>query len=334
MFKFFTNPKWYAWAYIGSVVILTSIWVQVQIDVMINEWFGEFYDMIQKALGTPNAITMQEYMGSLASFAQLAVLSIVLGLAISFLTSHFLFRWRTAMVEWYHSVYDKARTIEGASQRVQEDTIKFSRIMEGLGTSLIESVLVLIEFFPLLMTLSIGIPILWFGDWQYGLVSGAFIWAVGGTILMIILAWVLRLVGIEYDLQKKEAAYRKILVIAEDDGSIRPKTLDELFDGVRSIHFKSYLYYLYFSIGRLAYLQANVLAAYIFLAPAIVAGVMTLGVMQQIIRAFGRVEGSLQYLFRAWPTIIELASVYKRLREFESKIEINMQEGNLESPSE
>ena len=45
------------------------------------------------------------------------------------------------------SVYDKARNIEGASQRVQEDTIKFSRIMEGLGTSLIESVLVLVEFF-------------------------------------------------------------------------------------------------------------------------------------------------------------------------------------------
>ena len=59
--------------------------------------------------------------------------------AISFFTAHYLFRWRTAMVEWYHSVYDKARKIEGASQRVQEDTIKFSRIMEGLGTSFIES---------------------------------------------------------------------------------------------------------------------------------------------------------------------------------------------------
>tara|TARA_Y100000741_G_scaffold354021_1_gene327830 strand:- start:33 stop:1037 length:1005 start_codon:yes stop_codon:yes gene_type:complete len=324
MFKFFTEKKWFIWAYLGSAVILTSIWLQVQIDVKINEWFGVFYDMIQKALGTPNAITMGEYMGSLWLFAQLAALSIILGLAASFLTSHFLFRWRTAMVEWYHSVYDKARTIEGASQRVQEDTIKFSRIMEGLGTSLIESVMVLVEFFPLLMGLSVGIPILWFGDWQYGLVSGAFIWAVGGTVLMIILAWLLRLVGIEYDLQKKEAAYRKILVIAEDDGSIRPKTLEELFDGVRKIHFKSYLYYLYFSIGRLAYLQANVLAAYIFLAPAIVAGIMTLGVMQQIIRAFGRVEGSLQYLFRAWPTIIELASVYRRLREFESQIKMNI----------
>ena len=334
MFKFFTNPKWYSWAYIGSAVILTSIWLQVQIDVKINEWFGEFYDMIQKALGTPNAITMQEYMGGLGDFAKLAALSIILGLGISYLTSHFLFRWRTAMVEWYHSVYEKARTIEGASQRVQEDTIKFSRIMESLGTSLIESVLVIIEFFPILMTLSIGIPILWFGDWQYGLVSGAFIWAVGGTALMVILAWILRLVGIEYDLQKKEAAYRKVLVIAEDDGDVRPKTLEELFQGVRQIHFKSYLYYLYFSVGRLAYLQANVLAAYIFLAPAIVAGVMTLGVMQQIIRAFGRVEGSLQYLFRAWPTIIELASVYKRLREFENQIEINMREENLDLPSE
>ena len=324
MFKFFTTKKWLLWAYLGSFIILTSIWLQVQIDVKINEWFGEFYDMIQKALGTPNAITMSEYMGSLWNFAQFAGLWIVLGLATSFLASHFLFRWRTSMVDWYHSVYDKARTIEGASQRVQEDTIKFSRIMESLGTSLIESIMVLVEFFPLLMGLSAGIPILWFGDWQYGLVSGAFIWAVGGTILMIILAWLLSLVGIEYDLQKKEAAYRKILVLAEDDADVRPKTLEELFDGVRKIHFKSYLYYLYFSIGRLAYLQANVLAAYIFLAPAIVAGLMTLGVMQQIIRAFGRVEGSLQYLFKAWPTIIELASVYRRLREFENRIEKNI----------
>ena len=64
------------------------------------------------------------------------------------------------------------------------------------------------------------------------------------------------------------------------------------------------------------------LVGYILLAPAIVAGVMTLGVMQQILRAFGRVEGSLQYLFKAWPTIIELASVYRRLREFEKKIKI------------
>jgi len=28
----------------------------------------------------------------------------------------------------------------------------------------------------------------------------------------------------------------------------------------------------------------------------------------------------MQYLLKSWPTIIELASVYKRLREFERKL--------------
>ena len=320
MFRFFTENHWKLWSWLGSAIILGSLWIQVQIDVKINEWFGQFYDMIQKALGAPNAITIGEYWASLASFFYLAAIYVLIYVLISYFTAHYLFRWRAAMVEWYHSVYDKARTIEGAAQRVQEDTIKFSRIMESLGTSFIESVMVLIQFIPILLGLSAGIPIFFFGDWQYGLITGALIWTVGGTIFLIGLGWVLRLVGVEYDLQKKEAAYRKILVIAEDDNTIRPKTIEEIFQDVRGIHFKSYIRYLYFNIGRLSYLQANVLSAYVFLAPAIVAGVVTLGVMQQIIRAFGRVEGSMQYLLKAWPTIIELASVYKRLREFERLI--------------
>jgi peptide/bleomycin uptake transporter len=294
--------------------------VQVKIDVKINEWFGVFYDMIQKALAKPNAITIEEYWATLYSFITLAGVYIALYVFIIFFTSHYLFRWRASMVEWYHTVYDKAGKIEGASQRVQEDTIKFTRYMEDLGTSFIESVMLLIQFVPILLGLSIGIPIFFFGDWQYGLITGALLWTIGGTIFLIGLGWLLRLVGIEYDVQKKEAAYRKILVIAEDDGNIRPKTINELFEEVRSIHYLKYLRYLYFNIARMAYLQANVLSAYVFLAPAIVAGVVTLGVMQQIIRAFGRVEGSMQYLIKVWPTIIELASVYKRLREFELKI--------------
>ena len=320
MFRFFVIKKWLLWSWIGSFVILTSLWVQVKIDVEINKWFGEFYDMIQKALSKPNSITIEEYWESLFSFISLAGLYVSVYVIISFFTAHFLFRWRAAMVEWNHSVYERASNIEGAAQRVQEDTIKFSRIMESLGTSLIESIMVLIQFIPILLGLSVGIPIFFFGDWQYGLITGALIWTLGGTIFLIALGWILRLVGVEYDLQKKEAAYRKLLVIAEDDGNIRPKKIEELFDDVRSIHFLSYLRYLYFNIGRMAYLQANVLSAYVFLAPAIVAGVVTLGVMQQIIRAFGRVEGSMQYLLKAWPTIIELASVYKRLREFEALI--------------
>ena len=65
MFRFFTTRDWLLWSWIGSAIILGSLWVQVIIDVKINEWFGVFYDMIQKALAEPNAITIEEYFASL-----------------------------------------------------------------------------------------------------------------------------------------------------------------------------------------------------------------------------------------------------------------------------
>ncbi|MEK9746448.1 MAG: SbmA/BacA-like family transporter, partial [Pelagibacteraceae bacterium] len=108
MFRFFTQKQWYLWSWVGSIIILFSLWIQVKIDVKINEWFGQFYDMIQKALGTPNAITIDEYWSSLLSFISLAAMYVGVAVIVGYFTSHFLFRWRTAMVEWYHSVYDKA----------------------------------------------------------------------------------------------------------------------------------------------------------------------------------------------------------------------------------
>lgn len=319
MFLFFKTKKWAAWAYVGAAFILSMLYLQVKVDVAINMWFGTFYDMIQSALTEPGSITMSEYTGGLLSFGKLAGIWISIAIFSAYFTSHFLFRWRTSMVEWYHSVYDKASSIEGASQRVQEDTIKFSRIVENLGVSLIESVMIIIEFFPILIGLGAGISVLWFGDWDYGLVTGALLWSVIGTVALVISGYLLRLVGIEYDIQAREAAYRKALVIAED-GDFRPKTIAELYDSLRRVHYYSYFQYLKFNVIRMAYLQANVLTAYIFLAPAIVGGTITLGVMQQIIRAFGRVEGSMQFILKSWPTIIELLSVAKRLREFEKQI--------------
>ena len=85
MFRFFVIKKWLLWSWIGSFVILTSLWVQVKIDVEINKWFGEFYDMIQKALSKPNSITIEEYWESLFSFISLAGLYVSVYVIISFL---------------------------------------------------------------------------------------------------------------------------------------------------------------------------------------------------------------------------------------------------------
>jgi peptide/bleomycin uptake transporter len=225
------------------------------------------------------------------------------------------------MADYYHEQWLKARLTEGASQRVQEDTLKFARIMEGLGTGLLDSVMTLIAFTPILWVLSKQIDALpWIGQVDHALVWVAIISALGGTILLAIVG--IKLPGIEYDIQKEEAAYRKELVMGEDD-PIRaaPPTIGQLYNRVRRIHFRAYFNYLYFNCVKWSYFQGMVIVPYLALAPTIVTGAITLGFVQQIIRAFGRVEGSLQYLVKSWSIIVEFISVWKRLSEFEKKLD-------------
>ena len=70
MFKFFTSKHWFKWSILGSVFILISTWYQVQLDVKINEWFGEFYDTLQKALTTPGSVTETEFIGLFIYFCK------------------------------------------------------------------------------------------------------------------------------------------------------------------------------------------------------------------------------------------------------------------------
>ena len=323
MFKFFTQRKWYLWSIGGTLLILVATWYQVQLDVRINEWFGEFYDTLQKALTEPNSVSEKDFIAYLFTFAKIAAVYILVVIFSDYFTSHWTFRWRTAMADFYHDKWNDASSIEGASQRVQEDTLKFARIMEGLGTGLLDSLMTLIAFTPILWGLSKQIDVLpWIGQVDHALVWVAILSALGGTLLLAAVG--IKLPGIEYDIQKEEAGYRKELVHGEDD-PIRaaPPTIGQLYNRVRGIHYKSYFHYLYFNTVKWSYFQGMVIVPYLALAPTIVTGAITLGFVQQITRAFGRVEGSLQYLVKSWATIVELLSVWKRLREFEKNLEYN-----------
>ena len=77
MFKFFLQKKWFLWSIFGSLLILVSTWYQVQLDVKINEWFGEFYDALQKALTEPNSVSEKEFIAYLFTFAKIAAVYIL-----------------------------------------------------------------------------------------------------------------------------------------------------------------------------------------------------------------------------------------------------------------
>ncbi len=310
--------RWFWWSVVGSSVILFIVWFQVQLDVLINSWFGTFYDSIQKALATPNSVTLPDYFAQLVTFLSIAMVYITVAVFNAFLVSHYIFRWRTAMNDYYVANWDRLRTIEGASQRVQEDTMRFASTVEDLGVSLVDSLMTLIAFLPILWGLSVYVkelPII--GAVPQALVIVAILWSVFGTGLLALAG--IRLPGLNFRNQRVEAAYRKELVLGEDNPErAQPPTLAELFANVRTNYFRIYLNYLYFNVARYGYLQAGVLVPYVALAPTIVAAGFTLGVMQQILRAFGRVESSFQYLVNSWSTIVELMSIYKRLKAFEA----------------
>lgn len=321
MFRsFFINRQWFLWAWVGSVLILAVTWYKVQLDVEINEWFGSFYDTIQRALSEPGSVTFPEYMKELSTFFWIAAIYVAIAVILDFFIKHFIFRWRTAMNDYYMAHWHVVRHIEGASQRVQEDTMRFARIMEGLGVSFMRSIMTLIAFLPLLWGLSSHITELpWIGPVSHSLVYVAILSAASGTVLLAAVG--IKLPGLEFNNQKVEAAYRKELVYGEDsEDRAQPPAVQELFGHVRKNYFRLFFHYLYFDVAKWSYLQATVLVPYVALGPTIVSGAITLGVMQQIVRAFNRVESSFQYLVNAWTTIVELISVYKRLRAFEENI--------------
>ena len=317
--RFVSDNKWQRWSIWGSAFILFNIWFGVQVSVAINAWYGPFWDLIQSMLGKGGNIK-DLYMGTL-TFLYIAMVAVTFAVINAFFTSHYVFRWRTAMNEYYTQHWEKLRHIEGASQRVQEDTMRFATILEDLGVELIKAVMVLVAFLPILFELSKHVPELPIvGEVKHSLVWASIIWAIFGTVLLMVVGS--KLPGLEFNNQKVEAAYRKELVYGEDHANrAQPATLVELFSRVRKNYFRLYFHYAYFNLVATWYRQLDILYSLVVLFPAIAAGKMTLGLINQIGNVFDKVRESFQYLILSWKTIIELLSIYKRLKAFESTLD-------------
>lgn len=315
-----SHHPWMAWSVGGSAFILFSTYFSVQVSVAINNWRRPFFDLVQQALSPEAGVTANQLYSLLFDFAAIAFMWIAVFVVTRFVVSHYIFRWRTAMNDFYMQNWNRLRGIEGASQRVQEDTMRFAQTVEGLGVNMVDSVMTLIAFLPILYTLSSNVtsmPIV--GEIPAPLMQAAIFWSLFGTVLLALVG--IKLPGLEFKNQRVEAAYRKELVYGEDDlARAQPMTVRELFHNVRRNYFRLYFHYMYFNLTRAFYLQADNIFAYVILVPTIAAGKITFGLLQQILTAFGQVSNSFQYLVNSWPTIVELLSIYKRLKAFEATL--------------
>lgn len=317
----FSPHRWQRWSILGSALIIFVTWFMVDIGVVINLWYAPFNDLIGKALSNPGTIKMAEFNAGIGVFLSIALLTVFFGILKNFFVSHYVFRWRTAMNEHYMAYWQKLRHIEGAAQRVREDTMRFASTLETVGITFITAMITLIAFLPVLVKLSpyiTEIPV--FGHVAYGLVIVAIVWSLFGTGLLAVVG--IKLPGLEFNNQRVEAAYRKELVYGEDDATrALPPTVTGLFNAVRFNYSRLYFHYLYFNVTKALYIQVDVIFGLYVMFPSIIAGTITLGLMTQITNVFSQVRGAFQYLINSWTTLVELASIYKRLRQFERAID-------------
>jgi peptide/bleomycin uptake transporter len=294
-------------------VLVALVFVTVQQTVKLNAWYGEFYDLLQKP---EQAGGLETFWGFMLQFAWIAFPFMLLRSLETYLASHFAFRWRQALTEAYLPRWQGTdASVEGASQRIQEDCMRFARQTENLGLGLVRAVLTLLSFIPILWALSKGMAIAWL-QFEGSLFWVALVTALGGTVISWFVG--IRLPGLEYNNQKTEAALRKDLVFAEDDRSrMHLPTVLELFTGVRLNNFRLFNHYAYFHLWSNLYSQMMVIFPFLLMGPSLFTGLITLGVIQQVSNAFNKVNDAFSYLIERWTDITELRSIYKRLTEFE-----------------
>ncbi len=113
----------------------------MEVGVAVNAWYAPFYDLIQTALSSPHKVTIEQFYREVGVFLGIALIAVVISVLNNFFVSHYVFRWRTAMNEYYMANWQQLRHIEGAAQRVQEDTMRFASTLENMGVSFINAIM-------------------------------------------------------------------------------------------------------------------------------------------------------------------------------------------------
>tara|TARA_B100000609_G_C17032092_1_gene339302 strand:- start:9 stop:722 length:714 start_codon:yes stop_codon:yes gene_type:complete len=213
--------------------------------------------------------------------------------------------------------------VEGSSQRIQEDCMNFAKIVESIGLQVVKAIMTLIAFIPILWVLSSNVNVPFLNN-----VSGSLVWvALTLSLGGILISWLvgIKLPGLEYNNQKVEAAFRKELVYGEDDRKnyVQAPTILQLFTGIKFNYHKLFLHYGYFDLWAIWYRQLFVIVPFLIMAPGLFTAAFTLGVMMQVVNAFGEVKDAFSVFLYNWTRITELRSIHKRLMEFELAINYN-----------
>lgn len=347
---FFSGWSTAAVAWGGMVVVVGYAFFLAMVKAQLNEFYANFYDLLQKGgdVDPPSGEYEDTYAGyreqvakELWSFALIVTPLVSATPAAKWARSAWAFLWRAALMRSYLEAWDTQREpIEGASQRLHEDTQRFADGVQGCLTTLLDATFTLCVFTPILLQLGteIASPI------NLGEASDGWLWAFAFLASLVGLTGAAllgqKLVGLEVSNQKVEALLRKDLVLLETTPAVivgtRPASDDRYAAFLPQTYFRNTLESLqknYFALfkhfGILNFWlslfdQAMVIAPYALAAPLVFAADparrVTLGTLIKMSNSFEKVFASLSVIAENWGAINDFRSTYRRLREFEAKL--------------
>lgn len=355
--EFFCNANWRtrAFSFVGVVVITAHSFWRAFVKYRLNQWYGKFYDLGGAAseVSSGDVYRLEDGRSGvnqlLVEFVTIVGPGILIHPLFKLATNRWVLAWRLSLIDGYLQSWRlDNKKLENGAQRVHEDTQRFARGIETCVIVVLDAVLTLCTFSPLLVKMGAEVQPRDLPDHWLLALSGTV--AGGGALVSVFCGW--SLVQLEVENQKVEAELRKKLVLLEEDpgtvcGGAReldaaeddadkhatdpnasdatqkspvPEFKAVLFN-LRANYSQLYNQFAIFSLWLGSFEQAVAILPYAITAPLLFCDDpsrrLTLGKVTQLANAFGNVFASLNVLTENWTSVTDWLSVLRRLREWE-----------------
>jgi putative ATP-binding cassette transporter len=339
---FRSEERWSARILLASVIGLNLL--LVAINVILNQWRGEFYNSLQdKDWHSFLALIFwwDTKSGFMPSFVILAGVFIPVAIYRTYLRQWLQIRWRrwlTARVmdDWLadHAYYrislsadPRGAGTDNPDQRIAEDARDFAEFTLTLGVGLLSNIVTLLSFITILWTLSGAVTLLGVTIPGY-MVWVAIIYAVVGT-------WLTHLVGrplafLNFQQQRVEADFRFGLVrlrenvegVALQGGEAEERAgLSRRFAEVVANWWRIMERTKLLNALTSGYAQVAGIFPIVVAAPRYFAGQIALGGLMRIVGAFSEVQGALSWFVDSYDNLATWRSQVARLTLFMNAID-------------
>ena len=340
-----------AWG--GLLVVVAYSIFSAYVKAEVNAFYSNFYDLLQEAGSTPEYGSGEDWYPDhrariwheLARFGVIVAPLVVASPVAKWVRSAWAFAWRSRLMHCYLDAWDSSQPpLEGASQRLHEDSQRFCSALQGCLALVLDALCTLVVFSPILTKLSADVePPVPLGVLRpvWLVVAAVFAAAVGLGGAMVAGRY---LVGLEVANQRVEAHLRRDLVVLEttpalicgpprggweQDSVVSHGTAPSLFfqltlKRLRENYHALFRHFTALNLWLSAFDQFMVILPYLLAAPLLFATEperrITLGTLVQVSNSFEKVFSSLSIVSENWGSVNEFRSVLVRLREFEAKV--------------